>query len=646
MKKMFIIILILELINIIFSIVPIWKFENSAVDLLRDSKEYSYNICDRFMYKLSLKLQKTFTKNDDKISQKNTLYIDDNKIGDVPWEDIESFYKIDNVPYICPKGKYFLNIYKDNKLTQIIPQDFAENENWELLCYYQEWEKYMFIAFVNSHPIVYALKLDGTNTFQKVSNFDDRLYDFKWVTDAINKNDYPMKAITLKDNMITLKGLYFTIVGNDNSIKVVEKKEKQITKMLTNSNSYYNLNNDNFYFMTYNSVSDLITGYYNKKSTIEFDNIDQVDPVVNNLSPLEFFDDVEIKFLKFIRNTKYLYYEIVNKGNNATYHGIIDIEFNKVIFNTDEEIVEFKPYSNNAMLAITKNSVYKICTIKNNDDTCKDECSSGKLVLDTLKPNQCNSENKCDNCILIPNEICIEECDENLFTKNGKQCGLCRDLNKEKPYKLVNSEGCFSKSELPDNTIVINEKLFLVKCKENYVLEGGKCIISCNDLCETCDDFSEDIKDQKCTSCKNIKHVLQEGNCIDKCSNGFYLDEKKCLKCSKKCETCTKGPENGNDNCLTCNQNSENKYLFNDEKKSTCVEECPTGTTLEKINNTCLYQNNTDIEPQKKNLTVNWVLWIVIFIFIIILLIILIIYFKKTKNQVTSEDIEKNNQIN
>jgi hypothetical protein len=91
--------------------------------------------------------------------------------------------------------------------------------------------------------------------------------------------------------------------------------------------------------MTYNSVSDLITGYYNKKSTIEFDNIDQVDPVVNNLSPLEFFDDVEIKFLKFIRNTKYLYYEIVNKGNNATYHGIIDIEFNKVIFNTDEKIV-------------------------------------------------------------------------------------------------------------------------------------------------------------------------------------------------------------------------------------------------------------------------------------------------------------------
>ena len=54
MKKMFIIILIIELINIIFSIVPIWKLENSAVDLLHNSKEYSYNICDRFMYKLSL----------------------------------------------------------------------------------------------------------------------------------------------------------------------------------------------------------------------------------------------------------------------------------------------------------------------------------------------------------------------------------------------------------------------------------------------------------------------------------------------------------------------------------------------------------------------------------------------------------------
>ena len=111
------------------------------------------------------------------------------------------------------------------------------------------------------------------------------------------------------------------------------------------------------------------------------------------------------------------------------------------------------------------------------------------------------------------------------------------------------------------------------------------------------DAYSEDINDQKCTSCKNENHVLQEGNCIEECTQGYYEEEKKCLKCSEfckicqnsenceechdgyylddenkckqcsdNCETCSNGPEeNGNQNCITCNQNTSYKYLINVE---------------------------------------------------------------------------------
>ena len=42
------------------------------------------------------------------------------------------------------------------------------------------------------------------------------------------------------------------------------------------------------------------------------------------------------------------------------YHGVLDITLNKVIFNTNENIDIFIPYSSNSMLAITKEFAYRI----------------------------------------------------------------------------------------------------------------------------------------------------------------------------------------------------------------------------------------------------------------------------------------------
>ena len=105
MKKIFLLILIVELINLSISIVPIWNFEKSSIDLFAESNEHSYDICNRFMYFLTVRLEKKFTKNEDStIKQENIIYINNTKIGEVIWEDIESFYTINSEPYICPRG--------------------------------------------------------------------------------------------------------------------------------------------------------------------------------------------------------------------------------------------------------------------------------------------------------------------------------------------------------------------------------------------------------------------------------------------------------------------------------------------------------------------------------------------------------------
>ena len=109
MKTFLQLFILINLIYISLSIVPFWNFEKSTIDLFSDSTEHSYDICNRLMYDLTLRLEKKFTKDANSvITQENIIYFNNNKIGAVEWEDIESFYSIGNIQYICPKGKYYV----------------------------------------------------------------------------------------------------------------------------------------------------------------------------------------------------------------------------------------------------------------------------------------------------------------------------------------------------------------------------------------------------------------------------------------------------------------------------------------------------------------------------------------------------------
>ena len=73
----------------------------------------------------------------------------------------------------------------------------------------------------------------------------------------------------------------------------------------------------------------------------------------------------------------------------------------------------------------------------------------------------------------------------------------------------------FNVSYIPNNSEIYGQQQWnLFRCKENYHAEDVSCKPDyCYETCETCDEISNNIDDQKCSSCKT-GYKLDNGNCI------------------------------------------------------------------------------------------------------------------------------------
>ncbi len=94
-------------------------------------------------------------------------------------------------------------------------------------------------------------------------------------------------------------------------------------------------------------------------------------------------------------------------------------------------------------------------------------------------------------------------CNESLYIiQNKNECGLCKDLNTDKPYKIITGNECLE--EKPENTYYIYEKLKIL----NY----------CYDSCKTC--FSN--KEYDCLSCYS-GYKLVNGECKKEHKNNYII---------------------------------------------------------------------------------------------------------------------------
>ncbi len=114
-------------------------------------------------------------------------------------------------------------------------------------------------------------------------------------------------------------------------------------------------------------------------------------------------------------------------------------------------------------------------------------------------------------------------------------------------------------------------------------LLGNQCE-QCQDPCVTCKNLTS------CLTCKEKFYLLND-QCVEKCPNGYYTNNKQCLQCNPICDTCIgknefflrrkkvcvpfTGPSE--DDCKSC----VDGFSF-DEKQKKCLSLCPNGNFYSK----------------------------------------------------------------
>ena len=602
MKKILELYILTNLIFFTFSIVPLWDFKKSSIDLLSKENEIEYTMEDTELhYKLRYIFRKIIKKENNSVKVTNNFtcqFTDDTKNNlvvnqIVDFDEIESAYTDKNGKYyICPKGSNHVHYFQDGytKLEKLEPYGFGNDSGeWELKCFQQHqknvdgskaWKK-LFVFYLNKKEYIYQI---DENTKNMTIAYDNKIniLSFRWTTEGSN-DIYTMYAINAYEKQVLIEKLDFKVKSSETKVSITSNTYLfNFPKSNIKANLNIDESNSKFYYISYDSDSINITSGYTD-NLYSISKTEYFKVYHNEKSPFEFFDNVNLKNIRFIPGTKYAYFNLCDEVQNKFYYGILDVELNQVIYNTDEELINFEVYSDSSMLAVTSTSAYQICAISSNNK-CIDSCSD-KIILDVKNKNKCGNSYDCSQYILIPNNICIYSCDLNLlYLDENNQCGLCKDFQINKPYKMLNFSGCLE--EKIDNTYYVNEELLILSCNENYSYINGECkLTNCYETCEICSEKSTNSTNQKCLSCKNDFPILYETNCLKNCPEKTYQNENTCKKCQDLCETCDK---NG---CTSC----PDGYYLNSDNHSCelCYEKCETCSTKgSDENNNCIKCKN------------------------------------------------------
>ena len=547
-------------------IIPEWNISTAGNDLLGSSTEQEIVVNYRDLFGVELKMIKKFNKDSTgKITYDNYVEVSGTK-KKVDFEHVESFYYKLNMYIICPRGSY--HPYNFNAERYLIPDGF-QGENWNLTCFLHEVDNHYFLlVFYHMNGNNINAYLTNTNSHiewsdaPKISqNKIYELYDYKLDKDNGVDSTYKMMAFLKDGKYLRLGSVNMLLKEGDQSSSVTHLSDINQYKLKAYSEGFFSNYTGYFYFMTYNNISDLTTAFTTKEAS-DYTNVDTMEMKTNNLTDLEFLgDDVEIEKMRFMLNSKFLYYIFKEKNSEKRYYGIFDIQINKIIFNTAEEIITFFPLTLHSMLAITKDKAYEICTYKDSSGNCVDTCSS-KHSLD-ISGNICDST--CNKYKLKPNDICIDSCNETIFYKNdNNECGLCKDFDSNKIYKFEEGNACLS--SIPEGAIISNERFHLLDCGAGYQYKDNSCSKSCYFLCASCSEYSDKEEDQKCTSC--IEGFIKDDNNNCYCPGGKQKNENKCEDCTNsiKCKTY----ERNTCNCKSC----LDKNYLKDNKCEQCSTQC------------------------------------------------------------------------
>ena len=580
------------LISISLSFIPEWNLTRAAKDLLENKDTYEYIVYDKvFVDRKEIKMKRRITKVNGIVKTKNIIYFGDDEIGkEVRFDNIQSCHKVFGRYIICPYGNFHPYDCQSGEYLYLFDAQIIGD--WDLKCIYHSASVKFYVSYLRKKEpnFYYAKEYKNYKFVWYPIFFTDEYFDFKLNNKTLGGPDDDIPIISY------LRKYGEMLLFSDNYINVKKECELHptiLTKIsLPYIKGYIKNNTNNFYFVTYNNTKIFYTGHTNTTISDDFHLINITLIFNNKTSPFNFSNEVEIKNIDFIFRNKFIYYRLKKINENIFYHGIIDIELHKIIFNTKETINNFIPYSDKEMLAITPTAAYIICTY-NNDGNCTDYCPNENYIINP-NGNKCGLSCNNNQYRFISNNTCIDFCNRSIYIYQEnyeKLCGKCEEFDKDKPYKFINGTICYRNNPIPDKAIIIDDDLKLLKCKEDegYYFENETCFkkIKCYEKCEKCNEESEDEKNQNCTKCKD-NYVLENGNCLDNCSEGygavdgkcqicenancdkfhknscncsqckehFFLTENICSECSQNCKNCF----GKNNNCTSCDNSS---FLFN-----------------------------------------------------------------------------------
>ena len=584
MKSFICLILFLNLFPHFLTIIPNWDITKIGEDLMTRNT-ITYTVCTKDFYGHSLVMTRNLTKGDQTITKTNIV-----KIGslerEVNFDNIGSFYHFNGNYYICPKGYHHIYDFTNNEI--IIPSEFEDKGRFDLKCFYHSTTTFIVSYLMNGEYYLYGIYITSGKSIKTINRITHRyseLYDFKIDSTLLSNAEYYMLALTKEDSYIRLSNT--KAIFRENKYAPYDQNLNQInTEPLNESRTYMqgyfkvsdtDTYND-FFYIAYDDLDNFYSGY--STYAPNFGNLNPAKWEKNKAS-FEFYEDVEIEEMNFMMYNRYVYYKMKLKSTGETkYYGIYDTKLNNVIFNTEEYIKYFIPYSDREMLAITNTAAYKICAMKGTDGTCTDYCDKYYL-LDT-QGNKCSTTNSCPagKIKLMPSGVCNETCDEDIYylNKTNNYCGLCQYFNPTgNKFKLVGNKECRGSKD--DNTMdYYKEKFNLLKCKNGYIMKNNDCVkdMVCYETCQTCSASSSNPYEQNCLTCKS-GYFLENSNCVKTCSKGYGKKGQNCESCNDNiCDSFV------TDSC-DCT-NCQTHYFINQNKRCSecninCSECSQTATT-------------------------------------------------------------------
>ena len=528
-------------------------------------------------------------------------------------ESQKSFsYKINNFTLKNPNTPCSINYNSNNKIILISYSYYdsdAKTIDYYLLKFKFNQNSFEFSSKLNIIQNGFSLSSDEMSELIW-SFFSCEFFDDNNIFCVYRINDNRLKYILIELNELKIKEKDYLSSSSITDFKLIKLSNKLISICGGDGSNLILLG-------VYYDINKKIISYISKISNA-------------------YLPSYSIKTLSFSKSDNYHIYAIINYG--------IPIIF-RYIFTPDP--IEMSSSEIELENSFTPNFYYLISVIENKFKIILQDLDKQEVYISTLTlPKQIPLLNDSYEVNLFSNQTISINLKEiiNFTNLTSSQYQSLDFINKKRiyfgelDYSSIDNPISFKS---PSNGNYYFE--FTYK-EEDYLCDSFVIPIKvCYETCGSCNEYSNDSSDMKCTSCIDKTSYPLDNN-ANQCylnivlNNYYYYNntEEVFKKCNNKCIKCAKEATSESDNCITCiekyyydniNHNciecnisqfkwyididNDNKVCLKDNNcpdnypkllnnTNQCVIKCPEETYKEKENNICEYIGTDNTETEEK----------------------------------------------